>query len=143
MTSGPRSAYAPTFLTFVLGLVFLGATAVLVRQRDAYLPDVVRSGILTVGQLPSRVASLVRALARRREGAPASFVARVAPVVVPVALLAVFFTAAFAGDLVDEIGFDGRLTATLPVRAFDTLLPPAALVFFSVFLVAMGSMFWS
>lgn len=90
LVAAARSAYAPTFLTLVLGLVFLGATAVLVRQRDAYLPDVVRSGFLTIGQLPGRVASLVRALARRRDGAPSSFVARVAPVVVPVALLTVF-----------------------------------------------------
>lgn len=125
LVAAARSAYAPTLLTLVLGLVFLGATAVLVRQRDAYLPDVVRSWFLSFGQLPGRVASLVRALARRRDGAPSSFVARVAPVVVPVALLTVFggiFAAAnpVVSDVAKKIF--GSVTLPTALRLFALLV---------------------
>lgn len=84
-----RSAYAPTAGTVLAGLGLLFAFAMTLRARRVFVPDALASALAAVGKLPSRLGAAttgLRSLVARTPIGKAS----VLPVVVPLALCAVF-----------------------------------------------------
>lgn len=84
-----RCAYAPTSGTVLAGLALLFVFAMTLRARRVFVPDAVVSALSAIGKLPSRIgatAAGVHALAARTRIGRVS----VLPVVVPLALCAVF-----------------------------------------------------
>jgi hypothetical protein len=84
-----RAIVAPTAFVAVLGFALVGAFAMALRVRRLFVPDVLVSATSAVSRVPSRVRALVRgatAVAGRSRFERSSIL----PVVVPIALLAMF-----------------------------------------------------